>query len=217
MDRTALFPRRPVSQEPVDGVDGLRPVLEWVRRRVGNVDHEGRVLQVAGALFDLTADLHGLGRQARWALSASALLHDVGRCVDPNEHARIGAEMILSDSCLPAESRRQLAYLTLYHRGPVPDLGRDEILTSRENRLGLRKVLGLLRAADTLDSRLIDPPRLLLVRRDRGLKVYCHVSDRADKARKAFCRPKKYRLLQDTIGCTIDVEVQLGEARMVSA
>jgi exopolyphosphatase/pppGpp-phosphohydrolase len=94
----------------------------WVRRRVGTIDHERRVLQIAEALFDLTHDLHGLGRRARWTLVAGSLAHDVGRCIDPEDHPRVGAEMILAEPSLnlPLADRRPLAYLTRYHRGTVP-------------------------------------------------------------------------------------------------
>lgn len=191
----------------------------WARRRLGNVDHERRVFQIAGALFDLTRDLHGLGRRSHWALGAAAWLHDVGRSVDPKTHEVVGAEMILSDVALslPGDARRWVAYLTLHHRGSVPDLGDDDILRASDDREGLRKVLALLRAADTLDSRSMgEVPRLLLMRRDRRIRVSCLVRDHIERAEKAFCRPKKYRLLQETIGCAVDVDVQLGEARIVS-
>lgn len=218
MDRAALSPRPIVRAELSPRADSLHVLSLWTRRKLGSIDHERRVLQIAGALFDLTRDLHALGHRERWLLSAAALVHDVGRAVDPAEHARIGAEMILSDPSLDlsSEDRRRLGYLTLYHRGPVPNLGRDEILRPEDARQASRKVLALLRAADTLDGRSIDPPDLLLLRRGRQLTVRCHVRGRADKARKAFCRPKKYRLLEQTLRCKIDVEVQCGEARMVS-
>jgi exopolyphosphatase/pppGpp-phosphohydrolase len=213
MDRATLSPRPETSLQSGHRADSLGSLADWARRRLGNIDHERRVLQIAGALFDLTRDLHGLDHNGRWLLSAAALLHDVGRAVDPAEHERIGAEMILSDPSLRVspESRRRLGYLTLYHRGPVPELACDEILGSADDPRALRRVLGLLRAADTLDGRSIDPPHLLFVRRGRRINIRCHVKDRAEKARKAFCRPKKYRLFSETIRCTIDVDVQLAD------
>lgn len=214
MDRATLSPRQEIVRDLSDRADPIEHLAAWARRRLGDIDHERRVQQIAGALFDLTRDLHGLGRTDRRLLSAAAMLHDVGRSVDPAEHERIGAEMILSDPWLrlSPDARRQLAYLTLYHRGPVPDLGRDEILRPTDNRQCLRKVLGLLRAADTLDSRSIDPPHLVLVRRDRRITVNCHVHERSEKARKVFCRPKKYRLLEETLRCRIEVHVELDGA-----
>lgn len=217
MERATLSPRPIVRAELSPRANSLGVLSLWARRKLGSINHERRVVQIAGALFGLTRDLHDLKQGERWLLSAAALLHDVGRAVDPAEHERIGAEMILSDPSLglSPEDRRRLGYLTLYHRGPVPDLGRDEILRDGDGRQACRKVLALLRAADTLDSRSMEPPDLLLLRRAREVTVRCHVCDRADKARKAFCRPKKFRLLEQSLRCKIDVEVRLGEARMV--
>ena len=182
----------------------------WVRRRVGVIDHERRVLQIAEALFDLTQDLHGLGRRARWTLAAASLTHDVGRCIDPEDHPRVGAEMILTEPSLnlPLADRRALAYLTRYHRGPVPEVGEDEVLRASDDRSPLLKVLGLLRTADTLDSRSIEPPHLLLTRRNRDLRISCLLRQPCSRAQKTFCRPKKFRLLEESIGCTVRVEVK---------
>lgn len=219
MDRATLSRPRAGFEKPAPAAHPHQHLESWARRRLGNVDHEHRVFQIAGALFDLTGDLHGLGRRARWALGAAAWLHDVGRSVDPATHEVVGAEMILSDPALalPGDARRSIAYLTLYHRGPVPEMGDDEILRASDDREGLRKMLGLLRAADTLDSRSLgETPRLLLMRRDRRVRVSCLVRNDLARAEKAFCRPKKYRLLQETIGCMVEVDVQLGETRIVS-
>lgn len=219
MDRATLARPQAACQKSAPAPHPHQHLELWARRRLGNVDHERRVFQIAGALFDLTRDLHGLGRRSHWALGAAAWLHDVGRSVDPKTHEVVGAEMILSDVALalPSDARRWVAYLTLHHRGSVPDLGDDDILRAADDREGLRKVLALLRAADTLESRSLDePPRLLLMRRDRRIRVSCLVRDHVDRAEKAFCRPKKYRLFQQTIGCSLDVDVQLGDARIVS-
>lgn len=211
MDRATLSPRPEVASDLIDRADALDHFASWAQRRLGNIDHERRVLEIAVALFNLTHGLHALGNGQKRLLSAAALLHDVGRAVDPSEHERIGAEMVLSDPSLRVspDDRRRLAYLTLYHRGPIPELGRDEILRPWDGRAALRTVLAMLRAADTLDSRSIDPPELLLLRRGRLLSVQCRVRERADKARKAFCRPKKFRLLEETLRCTIELDVQV--------
>lgn len=212
MDRDTLSPRPEVIRDLIDRPDPLEHFAAWSRRRLGNIDHECRVLEIATALFDLTQGLHVLSQPHKRLLSAAALLHDVGRAIDPPQHERIGAEMILSDPSLRVSpiDRRRLAYLTLYHRGPVPELGRDEILQRGDHRSSQLTVLAILRAADTLDSRSIDPPELLFLRRGRRLSVQCRVHDRPEKARKAFCRPKKYRLLEQMLRCAVDVDVRVG-------
>jgi len=209
MDRaTFALPR--VASPKASAHQDFIPISTWARRRLGNIDHEKRVFHIAGALFDMTRDLHGLGRRSRWALHAASLVHDVGRSIDPDHHPAIGSEMLLEDTTLgfTAEVRRSLAYLTLYHRGAVPEAGDDEVLRSSDDREGLYKVLALLRAADTLDCRSIDPPRLVIVRRDHRLRVSCLLEKYTTRAEKAFRRRKKFRLLEETLDCKFEVEVR---------
>ena len=196
-----------------------RSLETWVRRRAGASDHERRVAQIAGALFDLTQDLHDLSHRAQWTLIAAALVHDVGKAVDADEHPRIGANIVLTDPHLQLSptSRRWLAYLTLYHRGQVPPAGKDEVLRPGDDARGLLKVLALLRAADTLDSRSIEAPRLLMMRRENQLRIGCYLREVDQRAYRAFCRPKKYRLLEQALNCDVEVEVHFGDTKILSA
>jgi len=86
-----------------------------------------------------------------------------------------------------------------------------------DDHAGLLKVLGLLRASDTLDSRSIDAPRLVLMRRDRNVQVWCFLREPDERAEKAFARRKKYRLLEQTLNCSVDVQVQTGDAHLLVA
>ena len=212
--RSSFHPELTPPSDPVH-----QRLETWAQNHLGNTAHERRVAQIAGALFDLTRDLHELDEQAQFVLIAGVLVHDVGRGIDSEDHARRGAEALLNDSTLRLSPpiRRALAYLTLHHRGPVPECGKDEILREGDDRPALLKVLGLLRASDTLDSRSIDPPRLLLARRANHLQISCYLREPSERAQKAFCRPKKYRLLEETLNCTVKVSVQAADTQMLLA
>ena len=217
MERTTVA--RPASDlSAFVPIEPLHVSLEaWVRRRLGKTDHERRVAQIAAALFDLTPDLHGLTRRSRSLLLAAALVHDVGRWDDNDDHASVGASMVLEDPRLglSASMRRALAFLTQHHRGAVPEIGEDEILIDDDNHDEMRTVLGLLRASDTLDSRSIEAPRLLFLRRQRRIQIRCFLRQPDERAEKSFCRPKKYRLLEEMLSCTVELDVQVGDAEML--
>ena len=201
-------------------------VEKWVRRRLGAIDHELRVEEIAGTVFDLTAPLHDLGRGADARLLALAsLVHDVGRAVDEAEHPAHGAAMLLSDESLPlsAAERRALAYLTLYHRGAVPPAGGDDVLHPEDDHDGLLKVLALLRCADGLDSRSLESPRLVFaLLADHGapcplLRVTCYLQTDSAKVRRVYERRKKFRLLEQTLDCRVEVAVAMAQGlRMVA-
>ena len=215
----ATIPGRRFNSHTSGFSDPTHAQLEtWVRKRLDSTDHERSVAQIAGAMFDLTQEMHDLSRRARWTLIAAALAHDVGKGIDREDHARAGADALLNDPSLPLSStvRRWLAYLTLYHRGRVHEPNEHEILRDGDDAEGLLKVLALLRASDTLDSRSIEPPRLLLIRRDRQIQIRCFLREYDERAHKAFCRRKKYRLLEQTLDCTVDVQIQTGDAQMLT-
>src|ERR1035437_1233729 len=133
---------------------------EWVRRKLGSIDHEVRVAKVARMLFGLTRRWHGLAASEENLLGLAALVHDVGRAFGDDNHARVGAKMVLENERLTATERRRLAFLTQYHRGRVPEAGKEGILGVMDDFPLKRMLLGILRAADSLDSRSCEPPRL---------------------------------------------------------
>jgi exopolyphosphatase/guanosine-5'-triphosphate,3'-diphosphate pyrophosphatase len=188
----------------------LRRIAHWVARHLEGIEHEQRVVRIASALFDLTPELHGLGPRGRNLLRAAALVHDVGRCVDKANHPIEGARLILRDRSLDLTraQRRALAFLTLYHRDAVPPVGREALLRDGDDRTSMRKILALLRTADALDSRSQESPRLTFAFKRGQLRVTCYLSEMSGKARKVYARRKKHRLLEEELGCGVEVDVR---------
>jgi exopolyphosphatase/guanosine-5'-triphosphate,3'-diphosphate pyrophosphatase len=125
-----------------------RLLCQWVRNHLGRTAHERRVARTCSALFDILRPLHHLPARERRLLRLAALVHDVGRALDDDEHPTLGADMVLQDLplAMPCSRLRRLAYLTRYHRGAVPELGRDEILRPGDRRSATRLLLAILRA-----------------------------------------------------------------------
>ncbi len=192
----------------------------WVNRCLGSVQHEDRVAEIAGKLLHLTGSLHDLAPSYRRLLRLAALVHDVGRCVEDDTHPREGARMLLDrrhDIPLTSSERRRLAYLTEFHRGKVPDEGCDGILRDDDDHASLRLVLAFLRAADSLDSRSQESPRLVCRLQGRRLRIVCYLDKESARARRVYGRRKKFRLLEELLDCRVDVEVRAaGELQMVA-
>jgi hypothetical protein len=182
---------------------------EWASGHLGNVRHERRVANIVCSLFDITRPLHDLSRSDLQILKIAALVHDVGRSVDTKTHPSIGASMIRRNAELPLKKsqRRALAYLTLRHRGSVPDAADDPALRRVDDVRTLRLMLGFLRAADTLDSRWLPSPGLSFSRRGRRIRIICRVREDSGAARRVFSRRKKFRLLEELLDCRIEVEI----------
>ncbi|HEY8667339.1 MAG TPA: HD domain-containing protein [Tepidisphaeraceae bacterium] len=185
-----------------------RAVERWAERRLGNIDHELRVLEIATALFDLGAGRHRLDPSHRKLLRLASLLHDVGRCKGAQNHHHRGARMV-AKSKLPFDDaqRRALMYLTRHHRGRVPALGAERDLIARDDRAPLRAVLALLRAADALDNRSLAPPRLQFALQGRQLCIRCRLAEDSPKARRVFRRRKKFHLIEKLLGCKVELRI----------
>jgi hypothetical protein len=136
------------------------------------------------------------------------------RCDGDEGHEITGAKMILRDESLPLtpNERRALAFLTRYHRGPVPDIGGDRLLTDADDHDALWLTLALLRAADALDSRSLESPRLVFALRGRTLRIACYLDDDSAKARRVYSRRKKFRLLESLLCCRVEIDVRCAEA-----
>jgi exopolyphosphatase/pppGpp-phosphohydrolase len=183
-------------------------VRDWVRRKLGSVDHELRVAHLAGLLFDLTQKRHGLGAGERRLLMLGALTHDVGRAVADEGHEQIGARMLTENGTLPLSEteRRRVAYLTRYHKGRVPAMRQDEILrheADADDARTMGMLLGLLRAADGLDSRSVVPPRLFITMKGTRLTIQGFVAGSVGPVASKLGKAKKFRLMEEMLGCEV--------------
>ncbi len=79
------------------------------------------------------------------------------------------------------------------------------MLRRKDNPDRLRLLLALLRAADGLDGRSAETPRLRFSREGRRLRIVCHLEHNTPKARRLYTRRKKFRLLEELLGCRVEV------------
>jgi exopolyphosphatase/pppGpp-phosphohydrolase len=189
-------------------------IERWVARQLGAIDHEQRVANISSSLFELTRPLHQLAESHLELLRLASVVHDVGRAINNKTHPLEGCRMVMSEPSLPLTmtERRALAYLTLYHKGSVPQPRRDGVLSRSDDVDSLRQLLSLLRAADALDSRSLESPRLVLALVGRAtrlptLHVTCYLETDCAKARRVYRRRKKFRLLEDLLECRVEIEV----------
>ena len=183
-----------------------------MKRHLSSLEHERRVKEIAGRLFDLTRPLHGLKESDRRTLLLAAVVHDVGRCVDDQTHPEVGGRMLREADELPLSQKQlaELVQLTRLHRGRV------DVASVRLSRR-MRVLLALLQAADGLDSRAIESPKLVMVFQSRRLHITCYLDELTGKAMKVYGRRKKFALLEEMLECRVDVNLVEGrDLRMVA-
>jgi len=168
--------------------------------------HERRVAAISLKLFDLLQRRHHLGDKYRNLLHLAALLHDAGRIYGAKGHDVRGAGMVLEDRSmmLSARERRGLAYLVRFHRGSVPaDLEDQDILLPGDKHRKLRVLLGLLRAADALDSRHIVPRAIIMTLGARKLRINCLMQEAPKDAQRCLGGRRKFALLESKMGLAV--------------
>ena len=140
----------------------------FARKHDPDPQHAGQVRKLSLLLFDALSDLHQLGKSERVLLQATAMMHDVGYDVRPDNHQK-GSRDLIAASKLEGFSVRQLAIMACiarYHgkRKPKPEdkLYRD--LPEKSQRV-VDRLAAILRIADALDCSHIRSAEMLLVER----------------------------------------------------
>ena len=143
------------------------------------------------------------------ALSAS---DDVGRSVDNRTHPQQGAKLLRRARELPLSKklRAELVQLTRHHRGKIEP-------QSRRLSRRILILLALLQAADGLDSRAIESPKIVMAFRGRRLHITCYLDQLTARAIKVYGRRKKFALIEQMLNCRVDINLVEGrELRLVA-
>jgi exopolyphosphatase/guanosine-5'-triphosphate,3'-diphosphate pyrophosphatase len=137
-----------------------KALLTAARAFANRVDHDTthgeHVRTLARALFHQLRDVHGLTDDLGVVLEIAALLHDVGEVINPRGHHK-HSEYMIRWARIPGldDARREM--IAMMARAHRKDAARareliDEAKLSKEQRGQLRRLTGLLRIADALDT-----------------------------------------------------------------
>jgi exopolyphosphatase/guanosine-5'-triphosphate,3'-diphosphate pyrophosphatase len=137
-----------------------KALLTAARAFANRVDHDTthgeHVRQLARALFHQLRDVHGVPDDRGVVLEVAALLHDVGEVVNVRGHHK-HSEYMIRWARIPGlddTSREMIALLARTHRKDAARAKQiiGESTLPKDQRAQLRKLSGLLRVADALDS-----------------------------------------------------------------
>jgi exopolyphosphatase / guanosine-5'-triphosphate,3'-diphosphate pyrophosphatase len=149
-----LAARAAVNGLPPTSDPRRRSVLAFARQHAWDGPHCEQVTRFALDLFDQTAELHGLGPDARELLEYASLLHDVGYAISQSAHHKHSLYLI-RNADLDGFSQREravMANIARYHRRALPSESHDEYAALvAEDRKLVRRLGALLRLADGLD------------------------------------------------------------------
>ncbi|MDR1914557.1 MAG: HD domain-containing protein [Clostridiales bacterium] len=117
--------------------------------------HYDLVSGFAQKIFDKMKKLHGMGQKERILLQIGAILHDVGKFINLNEHHEHSYKIIKSSEIVGLNQYETeiIANLALYHANRTPSAS-DESYSKLDlyNRVLVSKLTAILRLADALDQ-----------------------------------------------------------------
>jgi exopolyphosphatase/guanosine-5'-triphosphate,3'-diphosphate pyrophosphatase len=99
-----------------------RSTIELAERCNWEAEHSKKVAELALALFDQTAKLHGLGVREREWLEYASLLHDIGNHISYERHHRHSYYLVKNGDLrgFEPEEAEVIALVTRYHRRATP-------------------------------------------------------------------------------------------------
>jgi exopolyphosphatase/guanosine-5'-triphosphate,3'-diphosphate pyrophosphatase len=169
--------------------------------------HALQVARLSLALFDQTEAIHGLEPRGRLLLECAAILHDIGTFIHHRDHDRHG-EYLLQASEVFGLGRREhgvVASVVRHHRSGAPgptDPGFARL--SREERLLVLRLLGLLRIGDVLDRQAQAAVESLRVEQ-RGGRLRLHAEPGVDLYYERAAFPDKAALFEDIFGVPVEL------------
>jgi exopolyphosphatase/guanosine-5'-triphosphate,3'-diphosphate pyrophosphatase len=173
--------------------------------------HSNHVAQLALSLFDQTAELHGLGDDAREYLEAAALLCNLGLFLSHAGHHRHSYYMIRNSEHLTGFTNREIeliAQIARYHRKSVPGSKHPEFgaLTKKDQYL-VRCCAGLLRLAIGLDRTHGQKVSEVAVSARKTLTIEAVAKDGGDISLELFSASQRSDLAAEALGLPVELVV----------
>ncbi len=191
-----------------------KALLTAARTFANRVDHDTthgeQVRRLARSLFQQLRDLHQLPEELGVILELGALLHDIGEVVSTRGHHKHSEYMIRWGRIpgLDGTQREMVALLARCHRKPTADVRKviAEAPLPKDRRGQLRRLVGLLRLADGLDTGHRQRVQSVVVSRV-GDAVVLDLTCAEGPSRDDQQLVRKADLLQEELGVTVQVTV----------
>ena len=197
-------------------IQGQSPLMAFRRQMVRSAravgeqyfydrTHSRAVTEFALCLFDALRGLLDLDDKDRLLLEVASVLHDIGSYVSERRHERHSAYLIRWSNIvgLNENDRVVASQIAFYHRGELPSSEHPGFTAlSREERIRVSKLAGILRMADVLDRGHAQDVRALRaeVQEDK-LVLYLEISGDLGIIQDAL--PRKSDLLSRVTGLPI--------------
>ena len=206
--------RRPASARPGSAIRVAPASSTWPPASTPTSITPATSSELALALFDQIAPVHGLGAEDRELLAAAGMLHNVGLAISHASHHRHSYYVIRNSDLLTGFNNHEIeliAQVARYHRKSMPRPKHDEFgRLSLRDRLVVRVLAGVLRVAIGLDrthAGLVRALRATVDDERRRLLVELDVAPGADPSLELYTAEERCALLAETLDLDVAFSV----------
>lgn len=128
--------------------------LNLLSKYHGDAEHALYVTDLSLKIFDALKDEIGLNDRQRTLLEIAGILHDIGMFIRMGEHQYHSQYIIVNSEIfgLQKYENKIVGLIAKFHRGSqMPQDDEQFLMLSREDRMAVLKLTGILRIADALD------------------------------------------------------------------
>lgn len=211
-----------LMHEMVLDLEGVNPLMAFRRqivrsaRAVGEQYYYDRiharlVTEFSLILFDAMRELLDLGDKDRLLLELSGVLHDIGMYVNEHHHQHHSAYLVKWSNIvgLNENDRKLTAQIVYFHRRDLPGKDFPEFMAlTRDERMRVGKLAGLLRLADVLDRGHHQSVKGLRAEIS-GEKLFLYLTIAGDMGIILDELPKKADLLEQVSGLQVVLRREL--------
>jgi len=173
--------------------------------------HAETTVRFSMKLFDQLKSLHSLGRREKQILEAASVLSDIGYYIDAKNHNEHSYYLVKSLEIpgLDREFVKMISYLVLMHNNDV-----DHCLELKyhyfptEKKLLIRKLVSMLRIADSLDSSHMNLVQDFDVDILQG-KIIIRAKCKKQPFLEKLAFENKSKVFMDTFGIPIELDAQI--------
>jgi len=183
----------------------LRAARDIGRKYRHDEAHAEHVAELSAALFTDLASEHRLGKRHELLLKVGALLHDIGTFISTASHHKHSMYLIQNSELfgLSAEDLTLVAHLARYHRRAPPRPTHVEFMAlTREQRLEVCLLAGILRVADALDVSHTQRIKNISCHREEGHLVI-EIPGAGDLSLEDMALRQKGPMFQDIYGMDV--------------
>jgi len=173
--------------------------------------HAKTTTEFAGQLFSDLKPIHSLESSYKILIEAGAILHDVGYFIAGRKHHEHSFYITgaLNIPGVNSDNREVVAYLTLFHKKDITEGMEQQFLSlSTEKQLIVKKLVSILRIADSLDSshmQLINSVEVQILKNKVLIKAKCK--------KKPYLEimnfEEKKKIFEETFGIPIELETRI--------